>query len=95
MVQPGPAIERAETSARRLKISRKLSRIDPDDPDAQFFIGFLDAEQGHDDQAVAAFKRCLELDSLHVSAEYALSEALGHLGNAYDSQTSISNATIA
>jgi len=65
---------------------QKVLALDPDDPDTQFFIGFLQAEQGHDQQAVAAFQRCLELDPLHVSAEYALSESLGHLGNAYDSQ---------
>ena len=64
----------------------KVMAIDPDDPDAQFLIGFVLVEQGHNDQAVAAFRRCLQLDPLHVSAEYALSQALGHLGGTYDSQ---------
>jgi tetratricopeptide (TPR) repeat protein len=60
---------------------QKVAAIDPDDPGAQYFLGYLAAQDQKYDQAVAAFKRAVELDPLNVSAEFGLSQAEQHVGD--------------
>ena len=61
---------------------QKAAAIDPDDSGTQYFLGYLAAQDQKYEEAVAAFKRAVELDPLNVSAEYGLSQAEQHLGDA-------------
>ncbi len=54
---------------------QRAAAIDPDDPGTQYFLGYLATQDQKYDQAVAAFKRAVELDPLHISAEFGLSQA--------------------
>ena len=43
---------------------QKVAAIDPDDPGTQYFLGYLASQDQKYDEAVAAFKRAIELDPL-------------------------------
>jgi lipoprotein NlpI len=60
---------------------QKVAAIDPNDPGTQYFLGYLATQDQKYDQAVAAFKRAIELDPFHVSAEFGLSQAEQDLGH--------------
>jgi tetratricopeptide (TPR) repeat protein len=61
---------------------QKVAALDPDDPGTQYFLGYLASQDQKYDQAVAAFKRAIELDPLDISAEFGLSQAEQDLGHA-------------
>jgi tetratricopeptide (TPR) repeat protein len=60
---------------------QKVAAIDPNDPGTQYFLGNLATQDQKYDRAVAAFERAIELDPLHVSAEFGLSQAEQDLGH--------------
>jgi lipoprotein NlpI len=61
---------------------QKVAAIDPNDPGTQYFLGYLATQDQKYDQAVAAFRRAIELDPLQISAEFGLSQAEKDLGHA-------------
>jgi tetratricopeptide (TPR) repeat protein len=61
---------------------QKVAAIDPNDPGTQYFLGYLATQDQKYEQAVAAFQRAIELDPLHISAEFGLSQAEQDLGHA-------------
>jgi Flp pilus assembly protein TadD len=61
---------------------QKVAALDSGDSSTQYFLGYLAAQDQKYDQAAAAFHRALALDPLNVSAEYGLSQAHQHLGDA-------------
>ena len=69
--RPPPAVEAFE----------QVARIDPGDADTLYFLGQLHLQAQRYDQAIAAFEKCLALDSLHLSAEFGLSRAYLLSGN--------------
>src|SRR5580658_1190192 len=60
---------------------QKVAAVDPNDPGTQYFLGYLSAQDQKYEQAVAAFQRAIELDPLHISAEFGLSQAEQDLGH--------------
>jgi tetratricopeptide (TPR) repeat protein len=60
---------------------QNVAAVDPNDPGTQYFLGYLSAQDQKYEQAVAAFQRAIELDPLHISAEFGLSQAEQDLGH--------------
>ncbi|HXU21682.1 MAG TPA: FG-GAP-like repeat-containing protein [Verrucomicrobiae bacterium] len=60
----------------------KVAAIDPDDADAQYFIGYLALQRQQYDVAVTAFQHAIAVDPFHPSAEQGLADAEQHLGDA-------------
>ena len=74
-------IERLRRADAAIEAFERVSRIDPGDADTLYFLGQLHAQARRYDQAIAAFEKCLALDSLHLSAEFGLARAYQLSGN--------------
>ena len=70
----------AQTAA-AVEAFEQVARIDPGDADTLYFLGQFTLQAQRYDQAIAAFEKCLALDSLHLSAEFGLSRAYLLSGN--------------
>jgi hypothetical protein len=60
---------------------QKVAALDPNDADTQYFLGYIASEEQQYAQAVAAFRRAIEIDPFHVSAEFGLAEVDRDLGD--------------
>ena len=63
-------------AAARKKRAQSAAKADPASPAWQAELGLLDAEEGHDDRALAAFRRAVALDPALASAHFAAAKLL-------------------
>ena len=56
-------------------------QIVPDEPDAYYFVGFLNAQLLKYDDAIAAFNKALALAPQHASAQFGLARAYQRKGD--------------
>ena len=59
---------------------QKALKIDPNDPDAYYFLGTFYSQQQNYAQAIEEFQQALKINPLHASAEFGLGRALQRSG---------------
>src|SRR5208283_1325078 len=59
-----------------------VEKIAPEEPDAFYFEGFMNAQLQRYDDAIIAFKKALELAPFHASAQFGLARAYQRKGDA-------------
>src|SRR3984893_17495631 len=68
--------------AQAIEAFKHVEKIAPQEPDAFYFEGFLNAQLQHYDQAIAAFQKALALALYHASAQFGLARAYQRKGDA-------------
>jgi hypothetical protein len=71
---------------------QKVAVLDPNDADTQYFIGLFYLEKKQYSEAMAAFKKVIQLDPFHVSAEFGLAQAEGQLGDIHGALADLDRA---
>jgi tetratricopeptide (TPR) repeat protein len=61
---------------------QKVAALDPNDADTHYFLGFYASQAEHYQEAAEEFRRAIELDPLHASAEFGLAQVEQHQGDA-------------
>ena len=59
----------------------RVTQIKPNEPDAFYFVGYLNSQLQKYDEAIAAFQKGLALSPYHASAEFGLARALQRKGS--------------
>src|SRR2546430_10775793 len=59
-----------------------VTEIAPNEPDAYYFVGYLNAQLQKYDQAISAFQKGLALYPFHASSEFGLARAFQRKGDA-------------
>jgi protein O-GlcNAc transferase len=92
LMQEAIALQRRGAIAEAAARYEEVLRVDPNNPDAYYYLGMMSCQAGRFDEGVELARKALASDARHVNAHTLLGRALGALGHHHEAIEALQQA---